>query len=62
MIVIGPGFDRPEEVIPLSSVTDWTVLITPRGERASTFEAMNAFALTDALAGRVAGAIIVDRR
>jgi capsular polysaccharide biosynthesis protein/Mrp family chromosome partitioning ATPase len=62
VIVIGPGFDRPEEVIPLSSVTDWTVLITPRGERASTFEAMNAFALTDALAGRVAGAIIVDRR
>jgi hypothetical protein len=38
------------------------VLVTPRGERASTFEAMNAFALTDALAGRVAGAIIVDRR
>lgn len=62
VIVVGPGFDRPEEVIPLSSVTDWTVLVTPRGERASTFEAMNAFALTEALAGRVAGAIIVDRR
>jgi Mrp family chromosome partitioning ATPase/capsular polysaccharide biosynthesis protein len=62
VIVVGPGFDRPEEVIPLASVSDWTVLVTPRGERASTFEAMNALALTDALAGRVAGAIIVDRR
>jgi nucleotide-binding universal stress UspA family protein len=62
VIVVGPGFDRPEEVIPLATVSDWTVLVTPRGERASTFEAMNAMALTDALAGRVAGAIIVDRR
>jgi Mrp family chromosome partitioning ATPase len=62
VIVIGPGFDRPEEVIPLSSVTDWSVLITPRGERARTFEAAHALALTDALAGRVAGAVIVDRR
>jgi capsular polysaccharide biosynthesis protein len=62
VILVGPGFDRPEEVIPLSSVCDWTVLVTPRGERASTFEATNALALTDALAGRVAGAIIVDRR
>jgi Mrp family chromosome partitioning ATPase len=62
VIVIGPGFDRPEEVIPLSSVTDWSVLITPRGERARTFEAAHALALTDALAGKVAGAVIVDRR
>jgi MinD-like ATPase involved in chromosome partitioning or flagellar assembly len=62
VIVIGPGFDRPEEVIPLSSVTDWSVLITPRGERARTFEAAHALALTDALAGRVAGAVIIDRR
>jgi Mrp family chromosome partitioning ATPase len=62
VIVIGPGFDRPEEVIPLSTVADWSVLITQRGERARTFEAAHALALTDALAGRVAGAVIVDRR
>lgn len=62
VIVVGPGFDRPEEVIPLSSVTDWSVLITPRGERARTFEAAHTLALTDALAGKVAGAVIVDRR
>jgi len=62
VIVIGPGLDRPEEVIPLAAVTDWSILITPRGERARTFEAARDLALTDALAGRVAGAIIVDRR
>jgi hypothetical protein len=62
VIVIGPGFDRPEELIPLSAVTDWSVLITQRGERARTFEATHALALSDALAGRVAGAVIVDRR
>ena len=62
VIVIGPGFDRPEELIPLSAVTDWSVLITQRGERARTFEATHAMALSDALAGRVAGAVIVDRR
>jgi capsular polysaccharide biosynthesis protein len=62
VIVIGPGLDRPEEVIPLAAVTDWSVLVTPRGERARTFEAARDLALTDALAGRVAGAIIVDRR
>ncbi|HEX8744812.1 MAG TPA: hypothetical protein VF712_16930 [Thermoleophilaceae bacterium] len=62
VIVIAPGLDRPEEVIPLAEVTDWSVLITPRGERARTFEAARDLALTDALAGRVAGAIIVDRR
>lgn len=62
VIVIAPGLDRPEEVIPLAAVTDWSVLITPRGERARTFEAARDLALTDALAGRVAGAIIIDRR
>ena len=62
VIVVAPGLDRPEEVIPLAEVADWSVLITPRGERASTFEAARELALTDALAGRVAGAIIVDRR
>jgi Mrp family chromosome partitioning ATPase len=62
VLVIGPGLDRPEELIPLASATDWSVLVTPRGERASTFEAANALALTDALAGRVAGAVIVDRK
>ena len=62
VVIIGPGLERPEELIPLASATDWSVLITPRGERASTFEAANALALTDALAGRVAGAVIVDRK
>lgn len=62
VIVIAPGLDRPEEVIPLSAATDWSVLVTPRGERARTFEAARDLALTDAMAGRVAGAIIVDRR
>jgi Mrp family chromosome partitioning ATPase len=62
VIVVAPSLDRPEEVIPLAEVADWSVLITPRGERASTFEAARDLALTDALAGRVAGAIIVDRR
>lgn len=62
VIVIAPGLDRPEEVIPLAAVADWSVLITPRGERARTFEAARELALTDALAGRVAGAIVVDRR
>jgi capsular polysaccharide biosynthesis protein/Mrp family chromosome partitioning ATPase len=62
VIVIAPGLDRPEEVIPLAEVADWSVLITPRGERARTFEVARDLALTDALAGRVAGAIIVDRR
>jgi Mrp family chromosome partitioning ATPase len=62
VIVVGPGLDRPEEVIPLAEVADWSVLVTPRGERASTFEAARDLALTDALAGRVAGAIVVDRR
>jgi tyrosine-protein kinase len=62
VIVIGPGFDRPEELIPLSAVTDWSILVTQRGERARTFEATHALALSDALAGRVAGAVIVDRR
>lgn len=62
VIVVGPGLDRPEEVIPLAAATDWSVLITPRGERVRTFEAAHELALTDALAGRVAGAVIVDRR
>ena len=62
VIVVAPGLDRPEEVIPLAAVADWSVLITPRGERARTFEAARELALTDALAGRVAGAIIIDRR
>jgi Mrp family chromosome partitioning ATPase len=62
VIVIGPGFDRPEELIPLSEVTDWSILLTPRGERARAFEETHALALSDALAGRVAGAVIVDRR
>jgi receptor protein-tyrosine kinase len=62
VIVVAPGLDRPEEVIPLAAVTDWSVLITPRGERARTFEVARELALTDALAGRVAGAIIIDRR
>jgi Mrp family chromosome partitioning ATPase len=62
VIVIGPTFDRPEELIPLSSVTDWSVLITSRGERARTFEATHALALSDAMSGRVAGAVIVDGR
>jgi Mrp family chromosome partitioning ATPase len=62
VLVVGPGLDRPEELIPLASATDWSVLVTPRGERARTFEAARDLALTDALAGRVAGAVIVDRR
>ena len=62
VIVVGPGLDRPEELIPLASATDWSVLITPRGERVRTFEAAHELALTEALAGRVAGAVIVDRR
>ena len=62
VIVVGPPLDRPEELIPLASATDWSVLITPRGERVRTFEAAHELALTEALAGRVAGAVIVDRR
>jgi Mrp family chromosome partitioning ATPase len=62
VVVVGPGLDRPEELIPLASATDWSVLVTPRGERVSTFEAAHEMALTDALAGQVAGAVIVDRR
>jgi tyrosine-protein kinase len=60
VLVVGPGLDRPAEVIPLVSATDWSVLITPRGERAKTLDA--AHGLADALAGRVAGALIVERR
>jgi len=60
VLVVGPGLDRPAEVIPLISAADWSVLITPRGERARTIE--SAHGLTDALAGRVAGALLVNRR
>lgn len=62
VIVVGPGLDRPDEVIPLSSAADWSVLVTQRGERASAFDSAGAMAASDALAGRVAGAVIVDRR
>ncbi|MEA2399568.1 MAG: tyrosine-protein kinase [Thermoleophilaceae bacterium] len=60
VLVVGPGLDRPAEVIPLVAATDWSVLVTPHGERAKTLEA--AHGMADALAGRVAGALIVDRR
>jgi capsular polysaccharide biosynthesis protein len=60
ILVVGPGLDRPAEVIPLISAADWSVLVTPQGERARTIE--SAHGLTDALAGRVAGALIVNRR
>jgi hypothetical protein len=60
VLVVGPGLDRPAEVIPLVSATDWSVLVTPRGQRAKTLDA--AHGMADALAGRVAGALIVDRR
>jgi polysaccharide biosynthesis transport protein len=60
ILVVGPGLDRPAEVIPLIAATDWSVLVTPRGERARTIE--SAHGLTDALAGRIAGALILNRR
>jgi hypothetical protein len=60
VLVVGPGLDRPAEVIPLVSACDWSVLVTPRGERAKALDA--AHGMADALAGRVAGALIIDRR
>src|SRR5207245_2607980 len=34
ILVVGAGLDRPAEVIPLIATADWSVLVTPRGERA----------------------------
>ena len=47
-------------MIPLIATADWSVLVTPRGERARNIE--SAHGLADALAGRVAGAVILNRR
>ena len=60
ILVVGAGLDRPAEVIPLIATADWSVLVTPRGERARNIE--SAHGLADALAGRVAGAVILNRR
>jgi capsular polysaccharide biosynthesis protein len=59
VVVVGPGVDRPGEVIPLLAAADRAILLAPDGLPAQRLRP--ARELADALADRVAGTLVVNR-
>jgi tyrosine-protein kinase len=59
VVVVAPGLDRPAELIPLLEAVDWAVLLAPRGVQARKLR--GAYEIGDALTGRLAGTLMINR-